>query len=53
MQQYLYENSNTNISKFIAKARAKTLELKHINPGNMMTNFVQGAIQEKNLGMKF
>ena len=28
MQQYLYENSNTNISKFIAKARAKTLELK-------------------------
>jgi hypothetical protein len=28
MQQYLYENSNTNISKFIAKARAKSLELK-------------------------
>ena len=28
MQQYLCENSNTNISKFIAKARAKTLDLK-------------------------
>ena len=28
MQQYLYDNSNTNISKFIAKARAKSLELK-------------------------
>ena len=28
MQQYLYENNNTNISKFIAKARAKTLDIK-------------------------
>ena len=28
MQQYLYENTNTNISKFISKARAKTLEIK-------------------------
>ena len=28
MQQYLYENTNTNISKFITKARAKTLEIK-------------------------
>ena len=28
MQQYLYENSNTNISKFIAKARTKSLDIK-------------------------
>jgi hypothetical protein len=28
MQQYLYENTNTNISKFITKARAKKLEIK-------------------------
>jgi hypothetical protein len=28
MQQYLYENENTNISKFITEARAKTLEIK-------------------------
>jgi hypothetical protein len=28
MQQYLYENKNTNISKFITKARAKTLDIK-------------------------
>ena len=28
MQQYLNENTNTNISKFISKARAKTLEIK-------------------------
>ena len=28
MQHYLYENENTNISKFIVKARAKTLDIK-------------------------
>ena len=28
MQQYLYENNNTNISKFIAKARSKTVDQK-------------------------
>ena len=28
MQQYLYENTNTNISKFISKAKAKILEIK-------------------------
>ena len=28
MQQYLYENTKTNISQFIAKARAKTLDIK-------------------------
>ena len=28
MQQYLCENKNTNISKFITKARAKTLNIK-------------------------
>ena len=28
MQQHLYENTYTNISKYISKARAKTLEIK-------------------------
>ena len=28
LQQYLSENKNTKISKLIAKARAKTLEIK-------------------------
>ena len=28
MQQYLYENNNTNISKFSAEARSKTVDQK-------------------------
>ena len=43
MQQYLYENTNTNISKFISKARQKHWKLKHTNLGSMKIKNVHGA----------
>jgi hypothetical protein len=37
MQQYLYKNTNTNSSQCIAKARAKTLDIKTL--GNKSWKF--------------